>query len=152
MPELTEIPVRALATILACLTLLMVRPVASVAPFVSVQAGAKDLVSARGSDGRFDRSNFGEVSPFEVFDRTVWWRSSSWMVPLLIVASAMLVRYQLEGALKCRSGEGNSLITWSSLRSTAQGASSARADSVPHTMMPIQASARLESPASRRAY
>jgi hypothetical protein len=35
--------------------------------------------------------SFGEASPFEVFERTVWWKSSSWVVPLVIVASVALL-------------------------------------------------------------
>jgi hypothetical protein len=55
------------------------------------QVGAKDLLSARVVDGRVVRFSFGEGSPFEVFDRTPWWKSSTWLLPLLALGSISLL-------------------------------------------------------------
>jgi len=100
MPELAyaagnqpEVPVRALATILACLTLTALQPVLPAQP-ASLTAtdmraleGAQDFLSARVTDGHVDRFSFGKGTLFELFERTIWWKSSSWLVPLLIAAS-----------------------------------------------------------------
>jgi len=32
------------------------------------------------------RFSFGEVSPFEVYDRTAWWKSPGWLLPLVVGA------------------------------------------------------------------
>ena len=62
-----------------------------IAPLVWAQEGAKALLAARVTDGRIDRFGFGDSSPIEVFERTPWWKSSSWLVPLLAVASIALL-------------------------------------------------------------
>ncbi|HEY6925626.1 MAG TPA: hypothetical protein VI653_19255 [Steroidobacteraceae bacterium] len=94
---------RALATILAYLTLsaLLLEPAAECAvgsagalhnrcdilSFVCVEEDAHDLSAARVAPGHVSRFSFAEDSPREVLERTVWWRSSSWLVPLLIVSA-----------------------------------------------------------------
>jgi CubicO group peptidase (beta-lactamase class C family) len=55
-----------------------------IAPFVWRDEGGKDLLSGRVEGGRVTRFSFGEVSPFEMYDRPVWWKSSAWLLPLLI--------------------------------------------------------------------
>ena len=55
-----------------------------IAPFVWRDEGGKDLLSGRVEGGRVTRFSFGEVSPFEMYDRTVWWKSPAWLLPLLI--------------------------------------------------------------------
>jgi CubicO group peptidase (beta-lactamase class C family) len=55
-----------------------------IAPFVWRDEGGKDLLSGRVEGGRVTRFSFGEVSPFEMYDRTVWWKSPAWLLPLLV--------------------------------------------------------------------
>lgn len=61
-----------------------------IAPFVWRDEGGKDLLSGRVEGGRVTRFSFGEVSPFEMYDRTVWWKSPAWLLPLLIVGLVAL--------------------------------------------------------------
>jgi CubicO group peptidase (beta-lactamase class C family) len=65
-----------------------------IAPFVWRDEGGKDLLSGRVEGGRVTRFSFGEVSPFEMYDRTVWWKSPGWLLPLLI---AGLIALALNG-------------------------------------------------------
>jgi CubicO group peptidase (beta-lactamase class C family) len=55
-----------------------------IAPFVWRDEGGKDLLSGRVAGGRVTRFSFGEVSPFEMYDRTEWWKSPGWLLPLLV--------------------------------------------------------------------
>ena len=54
-----------------------------IAPFVWREAGGNDLLSARIDGGRVTRFSFGDVSAVEMYDRTAWWKRSSWLLPLL---------------------------------------------------------------------
>jgi hypothetical protein len=63
----------------------MAVPLASSAEPASVIAVDLDGVAAH-ARVIADRFSFGEASLFEVFERTVWWKSS-WLVPLLIASS-----------------------------------------------------------------
>ena len=62
-----------------------------IAPFVWREEGGKDLLSGRVADGRVTRFSFGELSPFEMYDRTPGWKSPSWLVPLLVGSLVALV-------------------------------------------------------------
>jgi hypothetical protein len=55
-----------------------------IAPFVWRDEGGKDLLSGRVEGGQVTRFSFGEVSPFEMYDRTAWWKSPAWLLPFLI--------------------------------------------------------------------
>jgi hypothetical protein len=62
-----------------------------IAPFIWREEGGKDLLSGRVADGRVTRFSFGELSPFEMYDRTSGWKSPSWLVPLLVGSLVALV-------------------------------------------------------------
>jgi CubicO group peptidase (beta-lactamase class C family) len=57
-----------------------------IAPFIWREEGGKDLLSGSVADGHVTRFSFGEVSPFEVYDRTAWWKSPGWLLPLVVGA------------------------------------------------------------------
>lgn len=87
---------RALARMLACLTLVAVPLLGSAEPALLVGADRYfhadapfDVVAPDVAAGR--PRAFVELSPLEIFDRTIWWKSSSWRVPLFIVASVSLL-------------------------------------------------------------
>jgi CubicO group peptidase (beta-lactamase class C family) len=62
-----------------------------IAPFIWREEGGKDLLSGKVAGGRVTRFSFGEVSPFEMYDRTSGWKSPSWLVPLLVGSLVALV-------------------------------------------------------------
>ena len=62
-----------------------------IAPFIWREEGGKDLLSGRVVDGRVTRFSFGELSPFEMYDRTEGWKSAYWLVPLLVGSLVALV-------------------------------------------------------------
>jgi hypothetical protein len=62
-----------------------------IAPFIWRQEGEKQLLSVKVADGRVTRFSFGEGSPFEVFDRTPAWESSTLLLPLLAIGCVALL-------------------------------------------------------------
>ncbi len=62
-----------------------------VAPFLWQDVDSHDRLAARVVDGKPVRWSFDTLSPFEVFDRTPWYQSSSWLMPLLLVGFAALL-------------------------------------------------------------
>jgi CubicO group peptidase (beta-lactamase class C family) len=62
-----------------------------VAPFVWQDVDSHDRLAARVVDGKPVRWSFDTLSPFEVFDRTPWYQSSGWLMPLLLVSFAALL-------------------------------------------------------------
>ncbi len=62
-----------------------------ISPFVWQDANAHDLVAAKVVDGKVVRWSFDFVSPFMVFDRTPWYRDSSWLLPLLCFSFGVLL-------------------------------------------------------------
>jgi hypothetical protein len=62
-----------------------------IAPFIWREEGGKDLLAGKVVGGRVTRFSFGEVSPFEMYDRTAGWKSPSWLVPLLVGSVLALV-------------------------------------------------------------
>jgi CubicO group peptidase (beta-lactamase class C family) len=62
-----------------------------IAPFIWREEGGKDLLSGKVAGGRVTRFSFGELSPFEMYDRTEGWKSPSWLVPLLVGSLVALV-------------------------------------------------------------
>ena len=62
-----------------------------IAPFIWREEGGKDLLSGKVTGGRVTRFSFGELSPFEMYDRTEGWKSPSWLVPLLVGSLVALV-------------------------------------------------------------
>jgi len=62
-----------------------------VAPFVWQDVNGHDRAAARVVDGRPVRFSFDFLSPFEVFDRTPWYSSSTWLMPLFLVSFVALL-------------------------------------------------------------
>jgi CubicO group peptidase (beta-lactamase class C family) len=62
-----------------------------VAPFVWQDVNSHDRLAAKVVDGRPVRWSYDTLSPFEVFDRTPWYQSSAWLMPLLVVSFAALL-------------------------------------------------------------
>ncbi|MDE2137715.1 MAG: beta-lactamase family protein [Gammaproteobacteria bacterium] len=62
-----------------------------VAPFVWQDVDSHDRLAARVVDGKPVRWSFDTLSPFEVFDRTPWYQSSTWLMPLLLAGFAALL-------------------------------------------------------------
>ncbi len=57
-----------------------------IAPFVWRQVDGKQLLSAKVEDGKVTRFSFGEISPFMMFDRESFSKSSGWLMPALVLA------------------------------------------------------------------
>jgi CubicO group peptidase (beta-lactamase class C family) len=55
-----------------------------IAPFVWREKGGHQRLAANVVDGKAVRFSFDEVSPFMVFDRAPWYKSSAWLLPLFI--------------------------------------------------------------------
>jgi hypothetical protein len=62
-----------------------------VAPFVWQDAYGHGRLAAKVEDGRVVRWSINEVSPFMVFERAPWYRDSTWLMPLTLVAMAIIV-------------------------------------------------------------
>ena len=62
-----------------------------VAPFVWQDVDSHDRLAAKVVDGRPVRWSYDTLSPFEVFDRTPWYQSSTWLMPLLLAGFAALL-------------------------------------------------------------
>jgi CubicO group peptidase (beta-lactamase class C family) len=61
-----------------------------IAPFVWRERDGHQRLAARIVDGKAVRFSFDEVSPFMVFDRAPWYRSSAWLMPLLVTGLVAL--------------------------------------------------------------
>jgi CubicO group peptidase (beta-lactamase class C family) len=55
-----------------------------VAPFVWREVGGKERLAAKVENGKVVMFSADEVSPFMMFLPTPWWKSSAWLVPLLL--------------------------------------------------------------------
>jgi CubicO group peptidase (beta-lactamase class C family) len=62
-----------------------------VAPFVWQDVDSHDRLAARVVDGKPVRWSFDTLSPFMVYDRTPWYQSSGWLMPLLLVSFVALL-------------------------------------------------------------
>src|SRR5580700_226350 len=62
-----------------------------VAPFVWQDVDSHDRLAARVVDGKPVRWSFDTLSPFMVYDRTPWYQSSGWLIPLLLVSFVALL-------------------------------------------------------------
>jgi len=62
-----------------------------IAPFVWLDSSGEDRLAAKVVDGEVVRFSIDEISPFMVFDRTPWWKSSAWLLPLLYISLAALL-------------------------------------------------------------
>jgi len=62
-----------------------------IAPFVWLDSSGEDRLAAKVVDGEVVRFSIDELSPFMVFDRTPWWKSSAWLLPLLYASLAALL-------------------------------------------------------------
>jgi hypothetical protein len=62
-----------------------------IAPFLWQDVNGHDRAAARLVDGKPVRFSFDFLSPFMVFDRTSWYASSGWLMPLLCLSVAALL-------------------------------------------------------------
>jgi CubicO group peptidase (beta-lactamase class C family) len=62
-----------------------------ISPFVWREKNGKDLLSARVENGRVVRFAFGEQSPFDVNDRTPWFKSAGFWLPVIILSLGVLL-------------------------------------------------------------
>ena len=62
-----------------------------IAPYVWRNVAGSDRIAGKVVDGRVERFSTDPLSPFMVFDRTPWWRSAGWLMPLLGAALAALL-------------------------------------------------------------
>jgi hypothetical protein len=61
-----------------------------VEPFVWQDLNSHERMAARVENGEITRFSVDTVSPFTVFDRAPWYRSSSWLIPALVAALLIL--------------------------------------------------------------
>lgn len=62
-----------------------------IAPFVWREVGGKERLAAQIVDGKVVRFSIDAISPFTVFDRAPWWRSTAWLSPAVSVALGALL-------------------------------------------------------------
>jgi CubicO group peptidase (beta-lactamase class C family) len=62
-----------------------------IAPFVWREVGGKERLAAKVESGKVAMFSIDEVSPFTIFQPSVWWRSSAWLVPLLLLGLSALI-------------------------------------------------------------
>ncbi len=62
-----------------------------IAPYVWRDVNGSDRLAGQVVDGKVVRFSFEPVSPFMVFDRVPWWKSSAWLIPALVVALLALL-------------------------------------------------------------
>ena len=62
-----------------------------IAPFVWREVGGKERLAAKVVDGKVVRLSIDAFSPFTVFDRAPWWRSTAWLWPAVSVALGALL-------------------------------------------------------------
>jgi len=62
-----------------------------IAPYVWRDVNGSDRLAAQVVDGKVVRFSFEPVSPFMVYDRVPWWKSSSWLMPASIAALLALL-------------------------------------------------------------
>jgi len=62
-----------------------------IAPYVWRDVAGHDRIAAKVVDGRVVRFSTDPISPFMVFDRTPWWRSAAWLLPLMIAGLSALL-------------------------------------------------------------
>ena len=95
-----------------------------IAPFVWREVGGKERLAAKVENGRVAMFSVDEVSPFTVFTPAPWWKSSAWLMPLLLasltallltvvtwpVAAAVRRRYGVAFPLEGRAARAHRLI------------------------------------------
>jgi CubicO group peptidase (beta-lactamase class C family) len=77
-----------------------------ISPYVWREVGGQTRVAAQVVDGKVVRFSFDNVSPFMVWDRAPWWRSSGWLTPAVyasLVALLLTVIFWPVAALVRRS-------------------------------------------------
>ncbi|MFZ2236041.1 MAG: serine hydrolase domain-containing protein [Dokdonella sp.] len=57
-----------------------------IAPYVWRDINSGNRLAAKVVDGKVQRFGVEPISPFMLFDRVPWWKSSAWLVPAFIVA------------------------------------------------------------------
>lgn len=62
-----------------------------IAPFVWLEEGGESRLAAVVTDGVVQRFSIDGLSPFMVFDPAPWWKSSSWLLPLVNASLAALL-------------------------------------------------------------
>ena len=62
-----------------------------IGPMLWRDANGHDLLGANVADGKATRFSFGELAPIIDFDRTPFYRSSAWILPLLYASLAILL-------------------------------------------------------------
>ncbi|MBA3564984.1 MAG: beta-lactamase family protein [Gammaproteobacteria bacterium] len=62
-----------------------------VSSFVWREVGGGTRLAAEVEDGEVARLSFDDVSPFMVFEPTPWWKSSAWLLPLLVCGLVALL-------------------------------------------------------------
>ena len=62
-----------------------------IAPYVWRDINSGDRLAAKVVDGKVQRFSVEPISPFMMFDRVPWWKSSAWLVPAFMVALAALL-------------------------------------------------------------
>lgn len=62
-----------------------------IAPYVWREVGGDDRVAARVVDGKVVRFSTDPFSPFMVFEPVPWWKSSAWLLPLLVAGLGALL-------------------------------------------------------------
>jgi CubicO group peptidase (beta-lactamase class C family) len=61
-----------------------------IAPYVWRDTSSSDRLAAKVENGRVVRLSIDPYSPFMVFEPVPWWRSSSWLLPMVVVALSAL--------------------------------------------------------------
>ncbi|MBU3079503.1 beta-lactamase family protein [Sphingomonas sp. XMGL2] len=62
-----------------------------IAPFVWREVGGQERIAATLVDGKVVRFSMDAISPFTVFDRAPWWRSTGWLSPAVYAALGALL-------------------------------------------------------------
>ena len=62
-----------------------------ISPYVWRDIDSGNRLAAKLEDGKVVRFSVEPISPFMVFDRTPWWKSSAWLVPALLIALGALL-------------------------------------------------------------
>jgi hypothetical protein len=62
-----------------------------IAPFVWRDVNSNERIAAKVENGRVVRWSFDTISPFMMFDRTPWYRDSSWLLPVLLAAIGIIL-------------------------------------------------------------
>jgi CubicO group peptidase (beta-lactamase class C family) len=62
-----------------------------ISPYVWREVGGQTRVAAQVVDGKVVRFSFDNVSPFMVWDRAPWWRSTGWLTPAVYASLLALL-------------------------------------------------------------